>query len=114
MSEVKSAVQNATDANFKEVMAKAEELGKKAVLIDFWSTTCIPCKNLAPVLDEISVQRNDLLVVKVNADEAPDLFRKNRIRSVPSLQLVVDGEVEAQTMGSMSKDQLNDWIDSNI
>lgn len=112
MSDKKTNVENATDATFKDVMAKGD--GKKAVLIDFWSTTCIPCKNLAPVLDEVSMQRKDLLIVKVNADEAPDLFRKNRIRGVPFLQLVVDGEVEAQVAGAMSKDQLNDWIDSNI
>lgn len=112
MNEQKTNVENATDATFKEILAKGES--KKAVLIDFWSTTCIPCRNLAPVLDEVSLQRSDLLIVKVNVDDAPELFRKNRIRGVPFLQLIVDGEVEAQVAGAMSKDQLTDWIDSNI
>lgn len=105
-------VQNATDQTFKDVMALGQ--GKKAILVDFWTSTCIPCKNLAPVLDEVSMQRDDLLIVKVNADEAPELFRKNRVRGVPFLQLIVDGDVEAQIAGTMSKDQLNDWINSNI
>ena len=112
MSDSKSSnVVNATDATFKDIVNKS----KTPVLVDFWSTTCIPCKSLAPVLDEVSVQRGEeLLIVKVNMEDAPEIFRQNRIRGVPFLQLIVDGEVEAQTQGAMGKDQLNDWIDGNL
>lgn len=109
MSETK--VINATDENFDKLVKEAN----KPVLVDFWSTGCVPCKSLSPVLDAVSVQReNELVVLKVNLDEAPEVFKKNRIRGVPFLQLIVDGEVEAQTQGAMSKDELNGWISSNL
>ena len=93
----------------KEVVAS-----EKLVLVDFWATWCGPCKMIAPILDEISVERSDVKVVKIDVDENQELAQKFGIRSIPTLYLMKDGKVEATKMGGSSKAALNAWIDSNM
>ncbi len=93
----------------KEVVAS-----KKLVLVDFWATWCGPCKMIAPILDEISVERSDVKIVKIDVDENQALAQKFGIRSIPTLYLMKNGKVEATKIGGSSKAALNAWIDSNM
>ena len=87
----------------------------KAVLLDFWAEWCGPCKMIAPLLEEVAVNYADkLAVVKLNVDENPNTAQKFGIRSIPTLILFKEGNVQAQKMGAMPKSQLEEFLDTNL
>lgn len=78
--------------------------GLLPVLVDFTATWCGPCKQLAPVLDELSVElQNRLRIVKVDIDEAKSIADRYEIRGVPTLMLFDQGELLATMMGAKPK-----------
>ena len=66
-------------------------LGDKPVLVDFWAPWCTYCRRINPALDKIADSREDVLVVKVNIDEEPELARQERIEVIPTLVLYKEG-----------------------
>ena len=87
----------------------------KAVLLDFWAEWCGPCKMIAPLLEEVAVSHADkLAVVKLNVDENPNTAQKFGIRSIHTLILIKDGEVQAQKMCAMPKSNLDEFLDTNL
>ena len=94
----------------------ADVLGSdKPVLVDFWAEWCGPCKLLAPSISEIA-QNNEgkLDVVKIDVDANRDLAVQYGIRSIPTLMIFKDGNIEATKVGALSKSQLAAFIDSTI
>lgn len=87
-----------------------EVIGEGKVLVDFFAVWCGPCKMIAPVLEEIADERDDVIIVKVDVDETPDLARRYGIMSIPTLLLFKDGQLVSKTMGYQDKDSLNDFI----
>ena len=83
----------------------------KPVLVDFFATWCGPCKMLAPVLDELSEDREDIKVVKVDVDQALELAQQYKVVVVPTLLLFKNGEVANKSMGFMEKKDLEKFID---
>ena len=75
-----------TAENFEGEVLKSE----KPVLIDFWATWCGPCRMLAPIIEEIANEREDIKVCKVNVDEEPALANAFQIESIPTLVVVLD------------------------
>lgn len=93
---------NVTKNNFKEEVLDAKE----TVLVDFWATWCGPCQMMGPVMEEISAEREDIKVCKVNVDEEMELARQYKVLSIPTFLIFENGEVKGRTMGAQSKEQL--------
>ena len=96
------SVIHVTKENFqKEVLESS-----KPVLVDFFATWYGPCRMLSPVLDEIAQERSDIKVVKIDVDQEQELAAQYRVVSIPSVFVIQNGEVTAQTLGAKPKHQL--------
>lgn len=92
--------------NFRQEIEACE----KMVLLDFWADWCTPCRMIAPILEEIAHEREDIKVAKVNVDEEPKLAGQFGIRSVPTLVILKDGNVLRQSSGAKTKQEILEML----
>ena len=90
------------NSNFEEEVLKSE----KAVLVDFYAEWCGPCKMLAPVIDQIAKENEDIKVAKINVDEAQKLAEKYGVMSIPTLVVIKNGEEIKRQVGLASKTEI--------
>ncbi len=101
------AVLKITKENFNEVTGQG-----LPVLIDFYAEWCGPCRMMAPVMEEIAAEREDVLVGKINVDEQGELAAAFGVQSIPLIVLVRDGKAVAQSLGARPKAQILAMLDA--
>ena len=85
-------------------------LGAKPVLVDFWAPWCTYCRRINPALDRIADSRDDVLVVKVNIDEVPELARQEQIEVIPTLVVYKDGFELGSIVAPESKARIDEFL----
>lgn len=100
-----------TDSSFDNDVINSDNV----VLVDFWAEWCGPCKQLSPIIDEISNDmQGKISVCKVNIDVNPETPAKYNVRGIPTLILFKDGVPLATKVGALPKSGLVEWIETNI
>ena len=103
------AIVEASDATFDTVTTENEW-----VLVDFWAPWCGPCKMIAPVLEQIAGERDNLTIAKVNVDNNPNSPGKFGVRGIPTLVLFRNGNAVDQATGAMQKGGFDDWLNRHM
>jgi thioredoxin 1 len=91
-----------TDSSFQAEVIESET----PVLVDFWAPWCGPCRIIAPHLEELQSEREDLRVVKLNVDDNPHVAAQYNVMSIPMLLLFKNGQAVHQIIGAMPKSRL--------
>jgi len=83
------------------------------IIVDFWAEWCGPCKQIGPILEEISEEKKGKVkILKLNIDENPEIPQKYSVRGIPTLMLFKEGKLIDTKVGSLPKSVLSDWIDN--
>ena len=105
------ATVSVTDDNFDTEVLKSS----KPIVVDFWAEWCGPCKQIAPVVEEIAGEHSDKLkVCKMDVDANRETAVQFGIRSIPTLLIFKNGEVAGSQIGAVSKQQLLEFIQAEI
>ena len=103
----KMAVINGSEKEFNNLVSDG------MVLVDFYATWCGPCKMLGPVLEELSSDRDELKIVKMDIDQNSNLAKSYGVMSVPTLMLFKNGNMISKQVGFMPKELITKWIEEN-
>ena len=83
------------------------------VIVDFWAEWCGPCKQIGPILEQISDEKKDLVkFYKINIDDNPEMPQKYGVRGIPTLMFFNEGKLIDTKIGSLPKSLINEWIEN--
>ncbi|MBR3973401.1 MAG: thioredoxin [Oscillospiraceae bacterium] len=102
------SVVHITKDNFQSLVVES----KIPVLLDFWAVWCGPCKMIAPMVEAIAEEREDVLVGKINVDEEMELAMQFGITSIPTLVVMKDGKIAATAVGYRPKADIEKLLDA--
>jgi len=96
-------------------LEKEEEFNKiinsnNKVLVDFYANWCGPCKMLSPIIESVSKNHSDIVFLKVDVDKFENIARNYSIMSIPSLKLFENGKIIKDSLGLISKEELEDLL----
>ena len=91
-----------TKENFQTEVMESD----KTVLLDFWATWCGPCRMIAPVLEEVAQEREDVKVCKIDVDKELELAQQFQIMSIPTLIVMEQGRIVNKALGAMPKNSV--------
>lgn len=98
------AIQNATAETFDALIRE------DFVIVDFYSSTCVPCKMFSRILEDIEAEFPFVNIVKVNTTEEPELGNRFDIRAVPTIHFYKDGERREERLGVIPEEELREMI----
>lgn len=101
------SIANITKENFTDLVTNSP----KPVLLDFWAPWCGPCRMVAPIVEEIAAERQDVVIGKVNVDEEMELAMQFGVASIPTLVVMKNGNVAAQAVGYRPKADILNLLD---
>jgi thioredoxin len=96
------SITEVNDSNFQAEVLESDT----PVLVDFWAPWCGPCRMVAPVLEEIAGQRDDLRIVKLNVDDNQQTAAAFEVLSIPTMILFKNGQVAKKIIGAYPKRKL--------
>ena len=99
-----------TDNNFQAEVLESD----KPVLVDFWAPWCGPCRVVAPVLEEIASERDDLRIVKLDVDANQQTAANYEVLSIPTMILFKNGQVAKKIIGAYPKKRLESELESEL
>ena len=103
--------QKVTDADFQKEVLDSQ----MPVLVDFWAEWCGPCKAVAPMLDELSIElANKVKIVKLNVDENPATMSQFGVRSIPTMIIFKNGEPVDMKVGAGPKAAMSQWLEAHV
>jgi thioredoxin 2 len=104
-------VVDATDEEFHAVVDESS----LPVLVDVWAPWCGPCRMVSPALEKLAGElAGKLKLVKVNADDNPEVSRRFEVQSIPTLVLLLRGEMVDKQVGALPERQLRSWLESSL
>lgn len=90
-----------------------ETINSEYALVDFFATWCGPCKMMGPILENVSSNRDNIKIIKVDVDKFESLARTYGVMSIPTLILFKKGQIVDKKVGFLAEPLLNEWIDNN-
>ncbi len=104
-------IANVTTATFDAAIAGPDGL----VLVDLWSPGCVPCRALAPILEDLAADyAEEVAVCKVDVEAEPDLPARLGIQGVPTLALFRNGQEVDRILGARTRSELSRWIEEHL